>query len=180
MKRKKLLILPVAVIALAVIGSLAISGTTYTWEKTFEVTDPEIECEIKISNCRVVGCPVKVWVKLKLEADCGRCWYEWKEEWKRGCDDEWEDGCDDGCEDNGWQNMHCFQFNGTYSVVLHWWNATQKDWQHMMYLQEEMNITVACWTYVEKYTFIPRMEGEYKVIVSFTTEAETLTFSSED
>ena len=181
MKKKKLLIvLPIVVIALAIIGSLAISGTTYTWEKTFEVTGPEIECEIEISDCRVAGFPVKVWVMLKLENGCGRCWHEWKEDWQHPCEDKLEDKCEDDCIDDGWVVTHCCKFNGTYSVDLCWWNTTQEDWQHMMYLQEESNITLNCWKYVETYTFTPKIEGEYKIVVSFTTETEALIFSSED
>ena len=34
--------------------------------------------------------------------------------------------------------------------------------------------------FTKTYTFIPSMEGEYKVVVTFTTETETLNFSSED
>ncbi len=172
MKRKKLLVLlPTIIVAFIVVSSVAISGTTYTWERTFEVTKPEIECEIEISDCRVVGCPVKVWVMLKLDDECGRCWFECKEEWRNKCND---------CEVNNCLNRCCYEINGTYSVNLCWWNETQEDWQHLMYLQEETNITLICWRHIETYTFTPKMEGEYKVVVTFATETETLSFSSED
>jgi hypothetical protein len=180
MKRKKLLVLlPTLIIAFMILGSVAISGTTYTWEKTFEVTKPEIECEIEISDCRVVGCPVRIWVMLKLEDDCGKCWHEWKEEWNSKGDDNWEDDCDDG-EDDDWEDKCCYQINGTYSVDLHWWNETHEDWHHLMYLQEETNITLNRWKQIETHTFTPKMEGEYKVVVTFATETETISFSSED
>lgn len=162
MKRKKLLVLlPIVIVAAIIVSGLAISGTTYTWEKTFEVTKPEIEieCEIEIGDCRVVGCPVKIWVMMKLEDECGKCWHKCKEEWRDKC---------------------CCQINGTYSVDLYWWNETQEDWQHLMYLQEQTNVTLTCWKHIETYTFVPTMEGEYKVVVTFATETETLTFSNED
>lgn len=180
MKRKKLLVLlPLLVVAVIIVSSVAISGTTYTWEKTFEVTYPEIKCEIGISDCRTVGCPVKIWVMLKLGDDCGRRWHECREEWNGKCCENRE------CERDDWEHEIpddncCFQINGTYSVDLYWWNETQEDWQHLMYLQEEANITLTCWRHFETYTFTPTMDGEYKVIVTFTTETETLTFSSED
>ena len=188
MKRKKLLVLlPIMAVAVIIVSGVAISGTTYTWEETFEVTKPEIECEIEISDYRVVGCPVKIWVMLKLEDDCGRSWHECKEEWKDKCDDEWEDECDydwegkcDDCEDDDWKDNCCYQINGTYSVDLYWWNETQVDWHHMMYLQEEINITLTGWKHIETYTFTPKMEREYKVVVTFATETETVSFSSED
>jgi hypothetical protein len=177
MKRKKLLvILPMMVVAVLILTGIAISGSTYMWEKTFEVTDPEleckIECEIEIGDCRIVGCPVKVWVKLKLE-DCGRCWHRCSEEYTDKCEG-WDNDCN--CMDI----RCCCQINGTYSVEIFWWNETQEDWHHQMYLQEEANITLPCWKHVETYTFIPQMEGEYKVVVTFATETETITFSSED
>ncbi|UCH31878.1 MAG: hypothetical protein JSV05_00280 [Candidatus Bathyarchaeota archaeon] len=241
--KKLLILLPTLIVTLIVASSVAISGPTYTWEKTFEVTKPEIECEIEISDCRVVGCPVKVRVMLKLGNDCGRSWHECKE-----CDISIYDIDGDGnletmmadCHDitsddivvwdlddwwseelpfrrkiciHHWEDECCYQINGTYAVQLYWWNETHEDWQHLMYLQEETNITLGClppctcmpmlvdvngdgildviagcinrcntlmhW-FRKTYTFIPSMEGEYKVVVTFTTETETFTYSSED
>lgn len=172
MKRKKLLtLLLVLVTAVIVRSGVAISGTTYTWEETFEVTKPKIECEIEISDCRVVGCPVKICVKLKLEDNCGRCWLDFKKDWDAKCNDDWED-------------KRCYSISGTYSVQLYWWNGTQEDWHHLMYLQEEVNITLIGWKNIDTacrlFTFTPKMEGEYKVVVTFATDIETLSFSSED
>ncbi|MGD8545916.1 MAG: hypothetical protein PVH12_07050 [Candidatus Bathyarchaeota archaeon] len=168
MKRKKLLtLLPILVVAVIVASGVAISETTYTWEKTFEVTKPEIECEIETSDCRIVGCPVRICIMLRPEDNCRKCWHECKQEWNRKCDDDWEDKC-------------CYHINGTYSVQLCWWNGTQEDWHPLMYLQEEINITLTCWKHIETYTFTPEMEGEYKVVVTFVTETGTLSFSSED
>lgn len=179
MKRRSIFaLLGIVVIASIAVSGLAISGTTYTWEKTFEVTKPEIECEIEISDHRIVGCPVKVWVMLKI-GDCssGRCWeqHEWQDKCSEGKDQchDWEDECDD-C----WK-CDC-EMNGTYSAHLNWWNETFGDWQHVMHLQDDMNITLDCWRHVETYTFVPMWEGEYKVVVMFTMHSETYAFSSED
>jgi len=184
MKRKKLLVLlPIMIVAFIVVGSVAISGPTYTWEKTFEETKPEIECEIEISDYRVVGCPVKILVRLRLEDSCELCLHECKEEWNAKCDDGWEDRCD-YCEHAGSEDKCCYHISGTYSVVLYWWNETEEDWHHLMYLQEEINVTLIGWKHIEPawrvFTFTPKMEGEYKVVVTFATETETHSFTSED
>jgi len=160
-RRGLLVIIAATVIASVVVSAVAISGTIYTWEKTFEVKKPEIECEIEIGDCRIVGCPVKVWVCLKLE---DRCWDDWKDE----CDD------DKDC----WEC--CCHLNGTYSAHLYWWNETLGDWQHVMHLQEETNITLTCWKHIWTYTFIPKWEGEYKVVVTFEVDSETYNFTNED
>ncbi len=172
MKRRSIFaLLSIAIIASIAVSSLAISGTTYTWEKTFEVTKPEIECEIEISDCRIVGCPVKVWVMLKIEAcyseDCCE-----RHEWQRkcsGCEDDYDDCWKCDCE-----------VNGTYASHLYWWNETFSDWQHVMHLADDMNITLGCWKHVETHSFVPMWEGEYKVVVMFTMHSETYAFSSED
>lgn len=183
MRRRKLLaLLAATVIASVVVAALATSGTIYTWEKTFEVTEtkPEIECEIEVSDCRIVGYPVKVWVCLRLE-DC--CWADWEDcryGWKHECNDDWENECDnyeDCLECCCWKC--CCQVNGTYSAHLYWWNETYEDWQHVMHLQEETNITLTCWKSLETYTFIPEWTGEYKVVVTFAVGSETYNFTNE-
>ena len=168
-KRSLFAILTTLIVAGIAVSAVAISNNTYTWEKTFEVTKPKIDCKIEVSDCRVVGCSVKIWVILKLGDDRGKYWHECREE----CDD-WEDGCP------GWENGCGYQLNGTYSVSLHRWNETEEDWQHFMYLQEETNITLNCWRHVESYTFIPEWEGKFKVVVTFAAETADYTFSSED
>lgn len=162
-----------ALIAASIAASaVAISGTTYTWEKTFEVTKPEIECEIKVSNCRVIGCPVKVWICLKINNKCNTsCWHKCKDLKEY----EWDD-----CEDNCKEQQEYWGINGTYSAHLHWWNGTSADWQHVKDLQEEMNITIGCWKYKETYVFTPEWEGEYKAVVTFTANSETYSFTSRD
>ena len=175
MKRKSLFtILTTLILASIAASAVAISGTTYTWEKTFEVTKPKIECKIKIDDCRIIGCPVKVWVFLKLNDGCGKCcWHESDDLWENECDD-FEEECE--CK----ENCNCCSINGTYSADLHWWNETSQDWQHVTQLQEETNITISCWKHIETYVFIPEWEGEYKVVVMFTVDSETYNFTSED
>ncbi len=185
MKRRNLLVLPAATVIafIVVLAATATPGTIYTWEKTFEVKKPEIECEIEVGDHRVVGCPVKVWVCLKLE-DCS--WGEWKDQF----DDDWDDACDDcpDCKDewdedwkdnnDRWKCGCCI--NGTYSVHLYWYNETSEDFQHVMHLQEEINITLTCFKHMETYTFIPEWKGEYKVVVTFAVDSETYNFTNED
>lgn len=170
MKRKSLFtFLTTLILASIAASAVAISGTTYTWEKTFEVTKPKIECEIEIGDCRIVGCPVKVWIYLKLDdarEEC--CWRE--------CEDRWEHECDD-CDEEHWGSC---SINGTYSASLYWWNETTEDWQHVEQLQEETNITIGCWKYMQTYNFIPEFEGQYKVVVMFTADSETYNFTSEE
>ncbi len=54
-RRSFLVILAATLIAGVVVTALATSGTIYTWEKTFEVKKPEIECEIEVGD-NFVGC----------------------------------------------------------------------------------------------------------------------------
>ncbi len=176
-KRSLLMVLAATVIASVVVAAFAASGTIYTWEKTFEVQEwkPEIECQIEIGDHRIVGYPVKVWVSLKLE-DC--CWdhrRDWvdMEDWNDRWNDDWND-----CQEDCWE--YCCHVNGTYSAHLYWWNETFEDWQHVMHLQEETNITLTCWKHSETYTFTPEWEGEYKVVVTFTVDSETYNFTNED
>ncbi len=189
-RRSLIVLLAVVAIASVVVVALATSGTIYTWEKTFEVNKPEIECEIEIGDHRIVECPVKIWVFLKLE-DC--CWDDWEDKfddhWEdrhddcRDLKDEWDDDSDEKGDD--WEDNHdrwecgC-QVNGTYSAHLYWWNQTSEDWEHLMHLQEDTNITLSCGRYMQMYWFVPKMVGEYKVVVNFTVDSETYTFTNED
>jgi len=162
------------VIASGIIASsIAISNETYTWEKTFEVEKPKIDCRIKIGACRVVGCPVNIWVLLRVNACRNCCWHERENE-------HGENGEND-CKCNGTDCWKCCCYiNGTYSADLYWWNETSEDWQHVGYLQEETNITLTCWNHVEEYTFIPKWEGKYKVVVTFSVASEIYNFTNED
>jgi hypothetical protein len=174
MQRKRLLVLLAAIaVASVIVSVVGLSDTIYTWEKTFEVKKPEVECEIEIGDNKIVGCPVKVWVCLKLEngwRDC--CWHEWKNE----CNDDLEDKCDD--YKDCWEC--CCHVNGTYSVDLQWYNETSEDWEHVKHLQEEKNITTTCFRYMQTYMFIPMWEGEYKVVVTLAVNSEIYNFTNEN
>ena len=138
-RRSLLVVLAAIVIASVVVGTIAISGTIYTWEKTFEVKKPEIECEIEVGDDRIVGCPVKVWVCLKLEDG-------WKD-----CDDDWKDGWDDDHKDC-WEC--CCQVNGTYSVHLYWYNETSEEWEHIMHLQDGLTVIHTVRISISVYLFL--------------------------
>ncbi len=174
MQRKRLLaVLGALVVASVIVTGIAISETTYTWEKTFEVKKPEIKCIIEIGEHRTVGFPVKVWVVLKLEGGFDDCEHETDEEWKRMHEDEWEEHYDDDHPED------MFYVNGTYSVHLYWWNGTSEDWQHVMHLQEDMNITLTHYRHVETYSFTPKWEGKYKVVVTLVIDSEVYNFTNE-
>ncbi len=181
MQRRRILVLLAAiVVASVVVSAVGLSDTVYTWEKTFEVKKPKIECEIEVGDNRIVGCPVKVWVLLKLEngwKDC--CWHN-REDWEdleTECDDDWEDECDDDYKDYWECSCH---INGTYSVHLYWYNETSEDWEHVKHLQEDTNITLTCFKYMQTYMFIPMCEGEYKVVVTLAVNSEIYNFTNEN
>lgn len=173
MQKSKLVLLLIAAVSTSlVLSAIAITSTsyTYTWEKTFEVTKPKVECQIKIGEPRIVGCPVKIWVWLKLNCKC--YWEKFSEDcWKENCD-EWETNC-----------LNCVgclcSVNGTYEAHLYWYNVTSESWQHLMYLQEPINMTITCQKHIETYTFTPVWEGQYKVVVNFTVDTEVSTFEGE-
>jgi len=179
MQRRSLLaLLAATVISSMVVAAIATSGTTYTWEKTFEVGKPAIECEIEIGDHRIVGCPVKVWVLLKLEDGYRNCCWNETENCRENCEDCWDKW--GNCWDVNACLESCYQVNGTYSVHLYWWNETLEDWQHVIDLQEETNITLTCYKHVETYTFIPKWEGNYKVVVTLAIDSETYNFTNEE
>jgi len=196
MQRKSLLVILVAaVITSVVVATIATSGTTNTWEKTFDVSKPEIQCEIKISNYRAVGYPVRIWVFLKMGNESGEFrWHEWINHWEGehndGEDEDrrycWRERYNhwvhilDDCKNRSEFLKDTYNINGTYSAQLYWWNETSEEWQHVMYLQEETNITITCFSYIETYTFIPDNEGEYKVEITFETDSETYNFTNEN
>lgn len=163
MQRKSLvLILVTAIITSIVASAIASTSTTYTWEKTFEVKQPQITAKIKISEGRIVGCPIQIWVCLRLN-----CSFV----------DKIRD-CKDSC-------IYCpreclCNVSGTYSANLYWHNATSGEWQLEKVLQEETNVTVTCEWQTKTYMFVPMLEGQYKVVVTFVVDSETYTFTKED
>lgn len=173
MQKSKLVLLLVAAVSVSLVLSAAamISAPyTYTWEKTFEVAEPEIKCEIKIGEPRIIHCPVKIWVWLKLNCECN---------WK---DDDYDGYCWKDCNECQANCLECLctcSVNGTYEAHLYWYNTTSESWQHLMQLQEPTNMTITCQRHVETYTFTPTWEGQYKVAVNFTVGTEVSTFEGE-
>jgi len=160
--KKIALVLAILIAASAIITAVASTGSTLTWEKTFEVTKPEVTAKIKIGNDRIVGYPVKISVSLRIQPPSGKD--------------------HDGCEDCHMQygNESVYRINGTYAANLFRLNATDNQWQHLLILQPETNVTITCRWYASTYVFAPTEEGQYKVVVTFTTDSETKTFTSED
>jgi hypothetical protein len=160
--RKIALVLAILIAASAIITALASTSSTLTWEKTFEVKKPEITAKIKIGEDRIVGYPVKIWVSLRIQLSF--------EEDHDDCKDDYIQHC----------NESIYNVNGTYTADLFWLNTTDNQWQHLMVFQPETNVTITCRWYTSTYVFTPTQEGQYKVVVTFTTDSETKTFTSED
>jgi hypothetical protein len=163
MQRKRLIIILTTLIAAsAIMTAVAINSATQTWEQTFEVTKPQVTARIKIGNDRIVGYPVKIWVFLRVQGPFEEnyidCW--------------------------NYATKHCnesiYSINGTYSVDLLWFNVTDSQWQQLKILQPETNVTITCRWYTYMYIFTPMQEGQYKVVVTFTTDSETQTFTGGD
>ena len=160
--RKIALVLAILIAAGAIMTALASTSSTLTWEKTFEVKKPEITAKIKIGDDRIVGYPVKIWVSLRIQLPF--------EENHDDCKDDYIQHC----------NVSIYNVNGTYTADLFWLNTTDNQWQHLMVLQPETNVTITCRWYTSTYVFTPTQEGQYKIVVTFTTDSETKTFTSED
>ena len=160
--RKVAVVLAILIAASTVMTVLASTGSTLTWEQTFEVKKLEITAKIKIGDDRIVGYPVKIWVSLRIQLPT----------------EENQDDCKDDCIQHC--NESIYSVNGTYTADLFWLNATDGNWQHLEILQAEMNVTITCRWYTSTYVFTPTQEGQYKVVVTFTTDSETTTFTSGD
>jgi hypothetical protein len=161
-RRRVVLVLALLIAASAIMAAVASNGTTLTWEKTFEVKRPEIAAKIKIGDDRIVGYPVKIWVSLRIQLPSEK--------------DQ------NDCKNDNIQhyNESIYRVNGTYAADLFWLNTTDNQWQHLEVLQPEMNVTITCRWYTSTYVFTPTQEGQYKVVVTFTTDSETTTFTSGD
>ena len=163
MQRKRVIVvLAMLIAASAIMTAVAINSSTLTWEKTFEVKKPEITAKIKIGDDRIVGYPVKIWVSLRIQAP--------SEENHTECWDHDTKHC----------NESIYSINGTYAANLFWLNTTDNQWQQLKTLQPETNVTITCRWYTNIYFFTPTQEGQYKIVVTFTTDSETTTFTSGD
>jgi hypothetical protein len=159
--RKVAVVLAIVIAASAIMTALASTGSTLTWEKTFEVKKPEITAKIIIGDNRIVGYPVKIWVSLRIQLPIEKN----------------HDDCKDGYVQ--YCNESIYSVNGTYTADLFWLNATDNQWLHLKVLQPETNVTITCRWYTSTYVFTPTQEGQYKVVVTLTTDSETETFTSE-
>jgi hypothetical protein len=160
--RKVAVVLAMLIAASAIMTAVASTGSTMTWEKTFEVKSPEITAKIKIGDHRIVGYPVKIWVSLRIQLPS----------------EKGHDTCKDYCIPQC--NESIYRINGTYTADLFWLNTTNSSWRHLEILQPETNVTITCRWLTSIYVFTPTQEGQYKVVVTFTTDSETETFTSED
>ena len=161
-RRRIAVVLAILMAASAIMSVVASTGPTLTWEKTFEVKRPEITAKIKIGEDRIVGYPVKIWVSLSIQLP--------SEEDHDDCKNDYIQHC----------NESIYRVNGTYAANLFWHNTTDDQWQHLMILQPETNVTITCRWFMSTYVFTPTQEGQYKVVVTFTAGSETKTFTSED
>jgi len=161
-RRRIAVVLAMLIAASAIMAAVASTGSTLTWEKTFEVKRPEITAKIKIGDDRIVGYPVKIWVSLRIQLP--------SLENHDDCKDDYIQHC----------NESIYRVNGTYAADLFWLNTTDNQWQHLMILQPETNVTITCRWYTSTYVFTPTQEGQYKVVVTFAMDSETKTFTSED
>jgi hypothetical protein len=161
-RRRIAVVLAMLIAASAIMAVVASTGSTLTWEKTFEVKRPEITAKIKIGDDRIAGYPVKIWVSLRIQLP--------SLENHDDCKDDYIQHC----------NESIYRVNGTYAADLFWLNTTDNQWQHLMILQPETNVTITCRWYTSTYVFTPTQEGQYKVVVTFAMDSETKTFTSED
>lgn len=177
MQRKRIaLALALVIAASTIMVAVANNGSTLTWEKTFEVTKPEVTAFIKIGENRIVGYPVKILVALRVQPPPVMNRTDYKDDFEDDDDHESDHECDDEFVPRC--NVSIFRVNGTYAADLFWLNATDNQWQHLMVLQSPTNVTVTCRMLMNTYFFTPTQEGQYKVVVAFTTDTGTKNFTS--
>ena len=164
MNRRKYLYALLIATVIVTSGSLVASAgniITKQWEKQFWVKEPRlpIECEIEIEGPKVAGHPVNISVTLRTEGEnvsipgnltVDLYWYNWTyHEW------EGEHDCNE------------------------WHNCTDNNWQHIATLLEKTEVTITQEEQTWLFTITPEQTGLYKVVVTFTTETGTETFTSE-
>ena len=161
MKIGKLAALLTVLIATSVIATVvATTGTTLTWSKTFKVTSPEIAANIMIGNVTIIGYPVNISVALRIQVP----------------------------------SSGNITIKGNYTASLFWLNKTathdderhsechwqQGQWQLVYTFPSETNATVTTnWQTFTNTTYTPTLAGQYKVVVTFATNSEVQTFTSE-
>jgi len=161
MKMKKVTALLTVLIAASVIATVvATTGNTLTWSKTFNVTSPQIAANIQIGNVTIIDHPVSITVALRIQVP----------------------------------SSGNITIKGNYTASLFWLNTTAHDdndchsehhWQHGEWQQvytfpSETNVTLTTsWQTFTNTTYTPTLEGQYKVVVTFTTDSEVQTFTSE-
>ena len=159
MKIGKLAVLLTVLIATSVIATVvATTGTTLTWSKTFKVTSPEIAANIMIGNVTIIGYSVNISVALRIQSP----------------------------------SSGSITIKGNYTASLFWLNTTTREstsercwkqgqWQQVYAFLSETNVTLTTsWQTFTNTTYTPTQVGQYKVVVTFTTNSEVQTFSSED
>jgi len=164
------------VAALVVTSGCLVAATADTitrqWVKHFWVREPRlpVECEIEIEGPKVAGHPVNISVTLRIEDEIDSLsgnltvdlyWYNWT------CH-EWE-GWYEGHDCHNWHNWHNWH-------DCHNWTAN--NWQHIATLLEETEVTITQEEQTWLFTTTPERTGLYKVVVTFTTETGTESFTS--
>lgn len=163
-RRKVAVILALLIATSAIMTAVAATGSTLIWEKTFEVKKPEITAKIRIGDDRIVGFPVKIHVSLRIQIPSNEDQGNHEDDSAKHCD----------------APINQVSINGTYAANLLWLNTTDNQWQQLKILQPETNVTITSRWYTNTYVFTPMAEGQYKVVVTFSTDSETKTFTSGD
>jgi len=160
-RRKCLYALLITTIVLTSGCLVAAAANTITmqWVKHFWVSQPRppVICEIEIKGPKLVGYPVHINVTLKIEDAITTL--------------------------SGNLTVNLYWCNWTYPQ---WWEWRDSDkwttadmWQHVATLLPETNVTLTHEKQTWPLTYTPEWLGLYKVVVTFTTETGTETFTNE-
>ena len=156
-RRKYLYALLIATVVVTSGCLVAAAANTITrqWVKHFWVRQPRlpVECEIEIEGPKVAGYPVNISVTLRIE-------------------DEIDSLSGNLTVDLYWYNLTCHKWQG-------WHKWTANNWQHVATLLEKTEVTITQEEQTWLFTTTPERTGLYKVVVTFTTETGTETFTSE-
>jgi len=159
-RRKCLYALLITTIVLTSGCLVAAAANTITmqWVKHFWVSQPRppVECEIEIEGPKVAGYPVNISVTLRIEDEIGSL-------------------SGNLTVDLYWYNWTCHEWKDGYDG----YKWTDNNWQHVATLLPEMNVTLTHEKQTWPLTYTPEWLGLYKVVVTFTTETGTETFTNE-